>query len=175
MKNTICTLAGLLLAWVDDLTAKPIAEAKRAEMTDALGRVLPKCDNVPSEDTVAITAGGRDWLFYIARNGESYAGCAFETASSKGYGGVIVLMVGVSADGAVRGIRVLDQKETPGLGAKVDSPEFCDQFEDMPIGSNWTVAKDGGDVDEITAATISSPENQNSTHHMSDCRATLFM
>lgn len=154
--TVICALAGLLLAWVDEVTRAPIAAALRAEKTVALKKVLPDCDNTPDQDTQVVTADNSEWVFYVARKDGQYAGCAFETASDKGYGGNIVLMVGINADDSVRGIQVLKQKETPGLGAKITSRDFQAQFEDMPIDSNWSVAKDGGSVDEITAATISS-------------------
>ena len=78
-------------------------------------------------------------------------------ASPKGYGGTIRLLVGVNAAGTVQGLAVLEQKETPGLGAKIKDDGFRGQFKGLRIiDTRWKVRKDGGDVDEITAATISS-------------------
>ena len=66
-------------------------------------------------------------------------------------------MVGFTGDGKLNGIDVLSQKETPGLGAKVDTEAFTRQFRGLSLAdTKWAVDKDGGDIDGITAATISS-------------------
>jgi electron transport complex protein RnfG len=153
----ICIIAGLLLALVNQLTAGPISEAARKSKMDALGKVLPACDNDPGADVCTVTNANGEWRFYVARKDGAYAGAAFETTSREGYGGDIVVMVGVSGQGAVNGIEILSQKETPGLGAKIESPSFKGQFAGLPIEeTRWAVKKDGGTIDQITAATISS-------------------
>ena len=66
-------------------------------------------------------------------------------------------MVGLTADNAVNAIEILDQNETPGLGAKIDSDEFKGGFAGRGIAdTKWLVTRDKGDIEGITAATISS-------------------
>ena len=153
----ICFLAGLLLAMVNKVTEDPIRRAQRAEKMEAIRKVLPPCDNRPDEETVTVSDHNAQWTFYVARRGGQYAGAAFEASSDKGYGGTIRVMVGVNADGTVNAIEILSHKETPGLGARISEPAFKNRFAGRDIqDTTWAVRKDGGDIDEITAATISS-------------------
>jgi Na+-translocating ferredoxin:NAD+ oxidoreductase subunit G len=155
--TVICLLAGVLLAAVNKVTEEPIARAKQAEKSEAMKQVLPDCDNEPMGDTVVVTEDGAQWTFYVARSGGTFVGAACISTTSEGYGGDISIMVGINADDEVQAIAILDQKETPGLGANIKSDGFracfnCRSAEE----TNWSVKKDGGDIDEITAATISS-------------------
>ena len=119
--------------------------------------VLPPCDNDPGATSAELADGDRTWVFYVGTLNGVYAGAAFEVTSSEGYGGDIVTMVGVTADGKVQGIEILQAKETPGLGAKVADDDFRNQFGERSIADTvWAVRKDQGDLDQITAATISS-------------------
>ena len=156
--TVICAAAGLLLAVVQRATKEPIEAAGRAERLDAIKRVLPPYDNEPDRNSVTVEGPhGNPWTFYVARRDGAFAGAAFETVSSQGYGGDIVVMVGVSADDQVHAIEILKAKETPGLGAKIADPEFKSQFAGRDIQTTtWAVKKDQGDIDQITAATISS-------------------
>lgn len=155
--TVICLVAGVLLAAVNKVTLEPIALAMLAEKSEAMQEVLPACDNDPMADTVAVTEDGTEWIFYIARGGSTFAGAAVIVTTPEGYGGDITVMVGINADDAVQGIAILDQKETPGLGANIKSDDFKVRFKGRSLEkANWSVAKDGGDIDEITAATISS-------------------
>ncbi len=154
-----CAVAGLLLAWANQVTSDPIEEAARAEKRQALREILKGCDNDPEAETVEIEHDGRQWTFFIGRKGDAFAGVAFESASEKGYGGPIRIFVGLSADGKVQGVKVLQADgETPGLGARIKEPSFLDQFIGRPvINTRWAaVAKDGGEIQAITGATISS-------------------
>jgi electron transport complex protein RnfG len=155
--TVICLVAGVLLAWVNGITDEPIRKAWRAEKVDAIKKVLPECDNEPDADAVVVSDGGAEWTFYVARRNGAFVGAAFESTSNEGYGGEISIMVGVNAEGAVQGVEILKAKETPGLGAKIAEPEFRSQFVGKTLaGTTWAVRKDRGDIDEITAATISS-------------------
>ena len=155
--TVICVIAGVLLAWVNNLTAGPIAEAERAERVQAINKVLPAYDNTPDGNTFQVEEAGRKWTFYVARLTEQFVGAAFSSTSRKGYGGDITVMVGVNAAGKVQAIEILKQKETPGLGAKIGDKGFKALFSGRDIrGTNWAVRKDRGDIDQITAATISS-------------------
>jgi electron transport complex protein RnfG len=149
--------AGLLLAWVNELTAEPIENARRAVKAEAMKKVLPDHDNDPLAARVQVKEGDAIWVFHVAALKGRYVGAAFETVSPLGYAGDIKLMVGISADGVVQGMEVLEHKETPGLGAKIDEDGFKKQFHGMHIEkTRWAVQRDGGDVHEVTAATISS-------------------
>jgi electron transport complex protein RnfG len=82
---------------------------------------------------------------------------AFEVVAEKGYGGPIVLMVGVAPDGTVFRLEVLAQNETPGLGNRIEEPDFRQQFAGKSLAAaRWQVKKDGGDFDQLSGATISS-------------------
>ena len=154
----ICLIGGVLLAVVNAKTAEPIRQAMRKEQMDALMKVLPACANEPDTDTVTVTADQKPWTFYIARNeaGE-FAGCAFVTTTTRGYAGEIGLMVGIDRDDHLRAIEILLQSETPGLGARITEDAFKKQFAGRNLlTTRWAVKKDQGDIDEITAATISS-------------------
>ena len=149
--------AGLLLAVTNAVTASRIAEARDAEKRMALADVLPEFDNDPNLATNVVRDGGAEWIFYAARKGGRYVGAAFESTSGRGYGGDIRVMVGVQADQTVRQIRILSHQETPGLGSKIADPAFKDQFKSRSaVGTKWAVKKDGGDIDAVTGATISS-------------------
>jgi electron transport complex protein RnfG len=155
--TAICLFAGLLLAWVSGITEAPIKAAARAEKTAAIRTVLPEFDNEPDADARTIDAGGRAWTFYIGRKEGRFVGAAFETMSNAGYGGEIAVMVGVNAADEVTAIEILRAKETPGLGAKIADPTFKALFAGKHAGrTNWKVRKDQGEIDELTAATISS-------------------
>lgn len=153
----ICLIAGGLLAGVDALTRDRIAVVKIQRHQAALEAVLPAHDNEPLKDTATVHHLDRDWIFYTARQAGVFAGAAVETASPNGYGGNIRLMFGFDAQGKSIGIAILEQKETPGLGANIDTPSFRDRLSGQDLqATNWRVKKDGGDIDHITAATISS-------------------
>jgi len=153
----ICLVAGMLLAWVNSLTAEPIRRAEKKDKLAAIEKVLSEFDNQPSANTFAVEEKAKMWTFSVARLNDKFAGAAFEATSSKGYGGDIVLMVGVDADAKVHAIEILKHKETPGLGARITGNTFKDLFAGRSIRkTQWRVKKDRGQIAEITAATISS-------------------
>jgi len=155
--TVICLFAGVLLAAVHKVTEEPIRRARQEEKSEALKQVLPPCDNNPMEDTVIVTENGIEWTFYVARSGSLFDGAAVIVTTPEGYGGDITVMVGINADDEVQAIAILDQKETPGLGANIKTDVFRARFEGRHIQkTNWAVTKDGGDIDGLTAATISS-------------------
>ncbi len=153
----ISSAAGLLLGYTNRVTTEPIASARQKETTEALKAVLTEFDNDPARNVCQYDQDGRSWSFHVARKNGKFTGVAFETSSAKGYGGDIVIMVGITAAGTVKNIRILSQHETPGLGTKVAEIPFKSQFVDRPIeGTVWAVKKDKGDFDAVTGATISS-------------------
>jgi electron transport complex protein RnfG len=103
------------------------------------------------------TGEGDSLDIYPAKKDNTIVGYAINTNTKKGFSGNISLMAGFKPDGTIINITVLEQKETPGLGNKMAEPPFKNQFNDKnPAQYKLKVKKDGGPVDAITAATISS-------------------
>lgn len=157
---TVC--AGLILSMVEAMTREPIAEQRRLETLRALQAVLPPADNSPDQDTVQLITGqdkrGRDVArtFYRGRQKDKLTGVAFQVTAADGYSGNINIMVGIDPSGTVAGIEILSHNETPGLGDKIELPEFKDNFTGKNLdNADWRVKKDGGEFDQITGATIS--------------------
>jgi electron transport complex protein RnfG len=166
MKNTltnmILVLGGISLVasaavgLVYKVTAEPIRLAKEANTRAALGSVLPEFDETQSK-TVQID--GMDIVVYTATKGGETAGYAVETTTQKGYSGEFRLMVGFTPAGEVYKIQVLEHSETPGLGSKMTdegNPLFASFEGKNPEAMQLSVKKDGGEVDALTAATITS-------------------
>jgi electron transport complex protein RnfG len=146
-----------------ELLCEPIAEQRRQEMLRAIRRVLPSISNEPDQDSVRLpiqnTGSGspEEITFYRGRHDGEWVGVAFVVASQEGYGGEIEIMLGVNPQGTILGIEILDQRETPGLGAKIVQESFRRQFEGRSLAdTQWAVRKDGGDIDQITGATVST-------------------
>ena len=154
--TVISVVAGYLLATTNKITRAPIAAARLAEKLDAIKKVLPPYDNDPVANTCIVKEAGKEWMFYVARKQGAFAGAAFEAASDQGYSGTIRILAGILPDNNIKGIEIIEQSETPGLGAKISESAFTQQFQGKTIvGTRWKVKKDGGDIDAITGATIS--------------------
>lgn len=155
----ISVVSGGVLGVVYNATKEPIAAAETAKKTEAIKNVLPEFETLNNINVKsAVENEDAELPFYLAYDANNnFVGAAVETFTSKGFSGNISLMVGILADGTVKNISVLQHAETPGLGSKMSEPAFKDQFNDKNAKSfNFNVKKDGGDVDAITAATISS-------------------
>lgn len=152
----IAAVSAGVLAFVSKKTAEPIAESLRQERLAAVNSVLPTFDNEPDRDTLTVRCNGEDILFYRGMKGGSVTGVAFAVVAPNGYSGNIEIMIGVDTTGVITGVEILKHLETPGLGAKIETPEFREQFKGMCPSNKWDVKKDGGDVSQITGATISS-------------------
>ncbi|HNP78748.1 MAG: RnfABCDGE type electron transport complex subunit G [Cyclobacteriaceae bacterium] len=157
---TVVTLvAAVSLGYVFEWTQAPIAQAQLAKQLKAIETVVPGYDNNPVAEMYRLpTPDGRDTLdFFPAKKGNDLIGVAVKTKSSKGYSGNIWLMVGFNTKGDVLNIFVIEHQETPGLGSKMNTPKFLNQFLGRNPGElRLKVKKDGGDIDGITGATISS-------------------
>lgn len=141
------------------LTKEPIAKAKIAKINSGIEEVIPEFDNNPYAESMQAEADGSSVMIYPAKLGDEVVGYAVECFSNNGFGGKIGLLVGFTTEGKITKISVLEHHETPGLGDKIDpaKSKFSVQFEGAdPANMNLTVKKDGGDVDAITASTISS-------------------
>ena len=155
----ITAVSGGVLGLVYGMTKDAIAEVDQKKNEAAIQAVLPLDGEITYKaDTMQFSYEGVDMSFpcnlaYDA-NG-NFQGAAVKT-SEGGFGGKIDMMVGFLADGTIKGTSVLSHAETPGLGANMTG-KFKDQFVDKnPANFRLIVKKDGGDVDAITAATITS-------------------
>jgi electron transport complex protein RnfG len=165
MKSTLINMVAVLFSItliasagvgaVNMITVEPIAAAKAAATEAALGVVLPAFDKTESEE---LTIDEMPIVVYTATNAGQTVGYAVETMTKSGFSGVVKLMVGFLPDGTINNVNVLQQAETPGLGTKM-----CDEGNPLLAGvkgkegtATFRVKKDGGEVDALTAATISS-------------------
>lgn len=151
---TLITLvAAGLLAGIYSLTKDTIAATNAAKQQAAIIAVLPQVEGL----TIAEPIEAEGITIFKANQGDTFAGAAVKVAEN-GFGGIFHVMVGFDATGAITGFEVLDHQETPGLGSKMQ--EWFQNVRTViglnPAEANLTVSKDGGDVDAITAATISS-------------------
>ncbi len=153
----ICTIAAATLAAVFEVTKAPIAASRAAVVQQAIQTVLPEFDRVvDAAQAKALLDPGQPEMYPAYRNG-SLVGAAVKVTDRGGYGGDVTLMVGVRPDGTVHAIRVLAHKETPGLGSKMGEEKFAGQFRGLtPPERGVGVTKDGGAIQAITGATISS-------------------
>lgn len=152
---TLVSSAGVGLAYM--VAERPIAEAKAAKITRSIGLVLPEFDK--TEILKKETVDGGEVTIYTAVKGDKTVGYAIETFTNNGFSGLIQLMVGFLPDGTIYRVETILQNETPGLGDKIQPSKsnFSLQFEGKnPESFRLAVRKDGGDVDAITASTISS-------------------
>lgn len=161
--GTITIVAAALLAGVYTMTEKPIKAAALNKQIEAISAVTPQFDNDPVAEAVDITPEGESTPLKVfpAKKDGKLVGAAVESYSLAGFSGEIKLIYGFDIDGNITGYEVMSHAETPGLGAKMGewfrSPEGKRNVIGLnPATSNMTVAKDGGDIDAITAATITS-------------------
>jgi electron transport complex protein RnfG len=163
-KNMILSLtlislgAAASLGYVYELTKEPIAASVLNKKIEAIKMVVPEFNNNPNDDMIRLATGEGDSLeVYPAKKDTIITGYAVKTYSNKGFSGYISIMAGFKPDGTILNLTVLEHKETPGLGTKMSDPSFSDQFAGKnPDSFTLKVKKDGGKVDAITAATISS-------------------
>ena len=162
LKNMLISLGGialvcaLLLAVVNALTEKKILKVQQEKTARAIAQVLPAFEGTPMDTLVLFE--GREYDVHKAMLGDSIVGYAVEAVSA-GFGGPINMMVGFTAGGDICSTAVISHTETPGLGAKITDEEshFRTQFKSRnPAEYHLSVTKDGGDVDAITASTITS-------------------
>lgn len=154
----VTAVAALALGAIYVVTKKPIAIAQQKKKEAAIRQVLPAFDSL--KVLRLPDASGKDTLeFNVATKGGQLVGVAIKTFTDKGFGGRIDVMVGFYPNGSICNTAVLQMKETPGLGTNLmhKNSDFPNQFEGKnPATFKLKVKKDGGDVDAITAATISS-------------------
>ena len=154
--TAISTVAALALGYTYTVTKEAREQVKIKRAMDAIKDVLPEFNNNPNEEKYTLD-GFAEMEFFPAKKDSQPVGTAVRTYSEKGFGGKIWLMVGFDKDNRLYKIKVLEHKETPGLGNKMEKPRFIDGFAGKDLSVfKLKVKKDGGDVDAITAATITS-------------------
>ena len=156
-----CVVAGAILASVNDMTAGAIAASKAAALETAIKEVVPEFNNKPVEEAYMSAASTGDSLrIYPAKMDGELVGAAVESFSNSGFSGEIRVIVGFNTEGKITNYSVLQHSETPGLGSKMQEWFRTDRNKQSiigrSVGDGLKVSKDGGDVDAITAATISS-------------------
>ena len=173
----VTAISVALLAYVNELTKGPIAEANAKTLNKALKQVLPEFTNNPvgESDTIFSEKDGKkvvDFIVYPAKKGEEWVGSAVES-KAMGFGGELKVLVGFDAKGKICNYSLLAHTETPGLGSKADkwfgaydatkgekavTHEMSKKsiIAMSPGEGELKVSKDGGQVDAITASTITS-------------------
>jgi len=139
----------------------------RAAEEKALLQIIPEDRHTNSmlDDTLAVDDAGLLGLreakdIYLARKNGKFVGAIFPATTREGYTGDIDMIVGVNRDGSIAGVRILQHRETPGLGDAVDrkKSDWVEGFVGKSIGNpqsdDWKVKKDGGVFDQFTGATI---------------------
>ncbi len=152
----VCLCSAAVLAAAFHVTEKPIQLAEKKEKEDALKIVLPP--DTDTIETVETSWNNQKIPVDLARNKDgAVVGYAVETISSNGYGGNINILIGFDPAGSIITYKVMKHSETPGLGENIRGDVFRKQFDGKNLSNfKFAVTKDGGDVQAITAATISS-------------------
>ena len=159
--------ATALVAVTEQNTREQIAGNEREALLDALNELVPRedYDNQILQDTLtlpptqAIGTTAPTTVYRARKNGEPVA-LVMSAVAPDGYSGQIFLLMGINADGTLAGVRVVNHKETPGLGDKIEAKrndwilQFAGLSLDNPEKNNWKVKKDGGQFDQFTGATI---------------------
>jgi Na+-translocating ferredoxin:NAD+ oxidoreductase subunit G len=154
----VTAIASFTLATVYNLTAEPIAQAREAKRQFAISQVVPEFDRLESRK-FAPFGGGDSLEFNFAFRNNELVGVAINTWTNRGYSGRITAMVGLDPSGKIIDVVHLQHAETPGLGDKIEKgkSDWSDQFIGLdPETTDIRVTKDNGQIDAITAATITS-------------------
>lgn len=157
----ITLVCALLLGVVNQITAPKIAENQKATLDAAMAEIIPDATfeaidvsdeykNPTDKDAAAITQA-----FKATKDGQDAGYCV--EVLPKGFGGALMMIVGIHADGTVAGAKITAHAETPGLGAKAQQdPSWIAQFAGKQADGALAVTKDGGEISAITGATITS-------------------
>ena len=154
--TAICIVISAALAGVNMLTAERIAAM-------ALENEYAACEQVfPADDGQILDFTSLEAIYpgcgvngYLATENGTAVGCVI-ISSAKGYGGAVEVMVGFDMSKTITGVSVLSHSETPGLGANAAKDAFLDQYVSSADAGSLAVVKDGGTIDAVTAATVSS-------------------
>lgn len=168
-QNMVLVLTGIalicagLLAYVNKLTEEPRKTAATAALNAGIEQVMGGKCTVEEPKTITRNVDGKDLEYTVYKTDK---GTAIQATDPNGFGGNLTILVGFNDEGTILGYTILETAETPGLGAKADK-WFQNQENGgqggkacivglNPSKVNLTVSKDGGDIDAITASTITS-------------------
>ena len=141
---TIIVLVSVsLLLYINTFTSGIVEARNRARIQEILESIFPD-----------LTGFEEDEDLIIVYEGDSIAGYTILT-SGNGYSGAINMLIGINPDYTIKDIAILSQTETPGLGSRITEREFTDQFAGLSP-DEIELSRDGGSIDAITGATISS-------------------
>ena len=151
----VTAVTGLLLGIVQDFTQAAIMKAEQAARNEAFKAVMPDADNFEKFNMT------QDEVISDIQKGTGKSGLAgwCISVNSKGYGGIVSFIVGITKDGSIKAISILNHSETPGLGARSTEPEFYTQFNDkdkLPLKVAKGAASSPEEIIAITGATITS-------------------
>ncbi len=165
---TLFALVGTIpVAWLNTATAERIAENLQKARLKSINEVIDASlyDNniLEAQKTVIdeqLIPGGMQATLYSARKNNVLVATVIETVAPDGYSGNIRMLIGIDPDGQLTGVRILEHRETPGLGDTIDQyhSDYLEVFPgkslDNPSANRWAVKRDGGDFDQLTGATI---------------------
>lgn len=158
--TAISCVAAALLAFIYEVTAEPIAKSQMNTLLEGISTVSPEYDNNPYEEAIEVEMNGGVIKIYPARQGGTLQGAAVESFTNSGFGGTIRVLVGINQEDNIVDYTVLQHAETPGLGDKMQEwfrvEGTAQDVRGKSLTTQLSVSKDGGEVDAITAATISS-------------------
>ncbi len=155
---SVCFFSALTIGYVYDLTAPKIKKAKEDKIISTISKVVTKFNNNPYAEKIQITShdATSSLTLYPAKKDGVVTSVAI-SSTAMGYNGNIEVIVGFLLDGTITRYEVIEQKETPGIGDVIQKDIFANQF----IGlisyiNNFKLSKNGGDIDAISGATVSS-------------------
>jgi electron transport complex protein RnfG len=158
-------LAGVVLGLARDSTRERIADNEARRVLAELSAILPPSlhDNEPHRDMIVLALPGDEsrQIWRARRDGKAVA-AVLTSLAPDGYSGQIRLLVAITIDGQILGVRVASHSETPGIGDVIEARKspwigtFSGRSLNNPEESRWRLRKDGGDIDAISGATISS-------------------
>ncbi|MEW6359395.1 MAG: RnfABCDGE type electron transport complex subunit G [Planctomycetota bacterium] len=155
--TAICAVCGFLLAGVRRATEERIEDQiMKYVKGPAVKRALRAATNDPLRDRRQVAREGESLTVFIGRDGDEIAHVAYET-TAEGFGGEMGVIVGYDLKkDCVSGVGIASHRETPGVGSRVTQEDFSERFAGKPLGASFNVKKDGGEIDGVTGATISS-------------------
>lgn len=154
----VAVISAGLLAVVYQITKEPIQQAQNKIIADGLIEVVKtEFDNNPFDEKIKVKLGKNHFTLYPARKEGYITSIVMKSSSNKGFGGKMDVIVSFLLDGTVGDFKVINHKETPGLGSKVNDESFRKNIQGKrPSSEGFKVRQDGGEIDAITGATISS-------------------
>ncbi len=159
--SIISATTGAALSFFNNITTDPIIAAEFQYLKEpALKKILPEYDNSLVEDQIELVVGegpsAKTIAVYPAKKDGKLLAIAFETTAGS-FGGDLGTMVGYDIEAKrLSGVGITTMSDTPGLGTRTKEPKFIDQFKNVPLDVTLALKADGGGIDAVTGASISS-------------------